>query len=138
VSRRRRVRDRRLVADINMIPLIDVALVLLVIFMVITPALVRSQIEVQVPEATTVEEVERDKQVIEVEIERTGQVWIQHVQVPAADIEKTLAQLSQGSAERSLWIAADREVDFQHVVDVMDAARKTGIEGLAVSVRRRP
>ena len=45
--------DKAIIAEMNLIPLIDISLILLVIFMVVTPVLVQSQIQVQLPKATT-------------------------------------------------------------------------------------
>jgi biopolymer transport protein TolR len=122
-----------LVAEINMIPLIDVSLVLLVIFMVLTPVLIRSQIKVSVPEAETAEVSTRDAASIVVQIDGSGQVWIEGVRVGAEDLNSTLKAVLQGRGDDLVILEADKGVAFQSVVSVLDASTKGGAKRLAVA-----
>lgn len=122
-----------LVAEINMIPLIDVSLVLLIIFMVLTPVLVRSQIAVNLPQAETAEVPSTTESVILVQIDRSGAVTIDGQPVAAADLQVAFEAVLQGRSDLQVVLQADRDVAFQYVVGVMDAAKKGGASRMGVA-----
>jgi biopolymer transport protein ExbD len=125
----------RIVAEINMIPFIDIALVLLIIFMVMTPFLIRSQIRVNLPEASA-GETQADKQALHVQVDRDGRIIIDGNDVPMAGVESALRRLLRDPARQPVVVEADRDVPFQHVVDVLDAGKKIGAARLGVCVRQ--
>lgn len=124
----------QLMAEINMIPLIDVALVLLIIFMVITPVLVRAQIKLNLTSANKTEPLPQP--MIEVQIDKSGAVSLAGQPVAKSEIENRLRGMVFDPAQQPMVIQADRDVPFQHVVTVMDAAKKIGITKLGVGVKR--
>jgi len=126
----------RLMAEINMIPLIDVSLVLLIIFMVLTPVLFRAQIPLQLPKATQVEPSPSAENAVEVQVDRTGNVFIEGKPVPRDQLELAFKRLVVSPASQMVLVDADKDVPFQHVVSVMDAAKKAGVQRLAVAAQR--
>lgn len=126
----------RLMSDINMIPLIDVSLVLLIIFMVLTPVLFRAQIPLQLPKATTVEPSPSSQDVVEVQVDKRGNVFIDGSSVARDQLELAFKRLVQSPTTQMVLVDADRDVPFQHVVSVMDAAKKAGVQHLAVAAQR--
>ena len=72
---------------INITPLVDVVLVLLIIFMVLTPVLFRAQIPLQLPKATQVEPSPSAENAVEVQVDRTGNVFIEGKPVPRDQLE---------------------------------------------------
>lgn len=119
-------------AEINMIPLIDVALVLLIIFMVISPILVQSQLRVNVPRVTSASAAEETA--YKVEIAPDGSVAFQG-KVVSRDALKQILQVALPAGHKaSLLIQADKDVPFEHVVYVMDIAKQLKVEKLGVSV----
>ena len=126
----------RLMAEINMIPLIDVSLVLLIIFMVLTPVLFRAQIPLQLPKATTVEPSPSSQDVVEVQVDKRGNVFINGSTVAHDQLEVAFKRLVQSPTTQMVLVDADRDVPFQHVVSVMDAAKKAGVQHLAVAAQR--
>ena len=122
-----------LMAEINMIPLIDVSLVILIIFMVLTPALVRSQIAVNLPQAETAAPQRNEVTDLVVSIDRAGAVSIDGAPVAAAQLPAAFQLALQGRPDRLVILEADRGVAFQHVVGVMDVAKKSGAGHLAVA-----
>ena len=126
--------DRRyhIMAEINMIPLIDVSLVLLIIFMVMTPFLVQSQIQVNLPKVATV--VPTQDPPLQIQITKEGSFFIQGRRVLGSQLLKELGSLAPQPAQASLLIQADREVSFDRVVEAMDAAKQAGIKKMGVAV----
>ena len=119
-----------------MIPLIDVALVLLIIFMILTPFLVRAKIQVNLPDARATERVTAKDQAVSVEVGRDGAFYAQGVAVRDEDLEAALSRMLRGSASQAVMAEADRDVPFQRVVFVLDAARHAGAAQFGVCVRQ--
>jgi biopolymer transport protein ExbD len=126
----------RVMAEINMIPLIDVSLVLLIIFMVLTPVLFRAQIPMQLPKATQVEPTPSNENAVEVQVDRSGNVYIDKKPVPRDQLESAFKRLVVSPATQMVLVDADKDTPFQHVVTVMDAAKKAGVQRLAVAAQR--
>jgi biopolymer transport protein ExbD len=122
------------ISEINMVPLIDVALVLLIIFMIMTPILVKSQIKINLPGAAT-GSAASNPQILEIQVVKTGAIYIRGQVVAPADVEKTIAQSLRNPAQQTVAISADKEAPFERVVAIMDAARKTGVQKISVGVK---
>lgn len=119
-------------ADINMIPLIDVALVLLIIFMVISPILVESQLRVNIPKVTSANKSEDTA--FKVEIAANGAMAFQGHVVAKEGFRNALSQAIPPGSKASLLIQADKDVAFNDVVFVMDIAKQLNVEKLGVAV----
>jgi biopolymer transport protein ExbD len=119
-------------AEINMIPLIDVALVLLIIFMVISPILVQSQLRVNLPKVSSSSTAEETA--LKVEVAPDGTLAFDGKIVTREELrQRLMASLPPGN-KASLLIEADQDVPFQNVVYVMDLAKQFKVEKLGVSV----
>jgi biopolymer transport protein TolR len=114
--------------DINMTPMIDVLLVLLVIFMIMQPMLQRS-IDIQLP-------VEKDEPTaptvppIVLEMFPGGQYLLNKSPVPAALLQARLLDVYSNRPDRVLFVKADGAVKYGEVITVMDYARGAGVEVL--------
>jgi len=114
--------------DINMTPMIDVLLVLLVIFMIMQPMLQRS-IDIQLP-------VEKDEPTapsvppIVLEVFPGGQYLLNKSPVPAAMLQARLLEVYSNRPDRVLFVKADGAVKYGEVIMVMDYARGAGVEVL--------
>jgi len=117
--------------DINITPLVDVVLVLLIIFMVVTPLLQMGH-EVQVPpKVESVAPPPMDDQVI-VRLDAAGQAWINKQQVPTAQFPGRLAEVLRGRASKVVFFAADGELPYDKVAEFMDMCRDNGAENLGI------
>lgn len=131
-------RNRRanLMGEINMVPFIDITLILLIIFMVMTPFIVQSQLNVDLPSASAVNKVSEDK-VIRVELSAGGVIRVMDKPVAASELEEEL-QLQLGRAyEKTILVQADKEVPVQDVVRVFDAAKKLGAAKMGIGVTEK-
>lgn len=107
-------------ADINVTPLVDVVLVLLIIFMVVTPML-SSGVDVKLPEAkTATEEVDKD-QYLTVAVRGDGAVFVDRTQTT---LEAVAQAVTDARANRPLLIKGDRAVTYGQVREVLDAIHK--------------
>ena len=126
----------QLVTEINMIPFIDIALVLLIIFMVMTPFLVKTQIKINPPSVRNSGSQVPPHNRVQIDVTRDGAIRVDGVAVPADAIDGALRRRLTDPENQSVIIAADRDVVFQKVVTVMDAATRCGVKHLGVNVKR--
>jgi len=117
-----------------MIPLIDVSLILLIIFMVITPFLVQSQIQVNLPKASTGIKT-ADEQVLKVQLAANGAMTIDGRAVKFQRLEKELTLRLAKSHKKTVLVEADKSVPVERVVAVFDAAKKLGAGKIGIAVK---
>lgn len=125
---------KRSMSEINMTPMIDVLLVLLVIFMLAQPLLQKS-IDVQLP-IESEEEVLNPAPQIVLEIDDSGNMFINTQPVAANNLETRLAEIYTGRPDKVLFIKASGEVLYQDVITVMDAARGAGVTVLGAMLQQ--
>ncbi len=129
-------RHSELMGEINMVPFIDITLILLIIFMVMTPFIVQSQLNVDLPSASAVNTV-TESNVIRVEIAKNGQVKVQDRAVSLDSLEHELTLRLGRSREKTILVQADRDVPIQKVVTVFDIAKKLGAAKLGIGVTNK-
>ena len=120
-------------AEINMVPLIDVALVLLIIFMVISPILVESQMKVSVPKVAS-STIKSEETALKVEVSADGQFAFQGKTVSREGLKTAMSQDLPPGHKASVLIQADKDVRFNDVVYVMDLAKQLKVDKLGVAV----
>ena len=119
----------RPMAEINMIPLIDVMLVLLVIFIVTAPLLTHA-IRVNLPDATTQVSLEKPE-TITLSIDAAGAYYWDQTPVTRDELNARLAQASQRTPQPQLNLRAEYTTQYQSLADVMAAAQNAGINRLS-------
>ncbi len=122
-------RHRRFMAEINVIPLVDVVLVLLIIFMVTAPMLYRG-IDINLPKSATNTIKPETRAVLS--IERDRRLFLDKDPVSPVQLERKLRTLKDRSSEVSVYLRADQDVPYGIVVEVMDSVKKAGIEKLGM------
>ena len=126
-------KDRRLLSEINITPLVDVTLVLLIIFMVTTPMLQRGT-DVQLPTAQASQMKEEER--ITLTVTRDSRILVNNEEVPRKDLETRLKSMIGSGKERVLYLRGDARVPYGFVIDVMDAIKSSGIETVGMITER--
>ena len=124
---------RRAIVEMNLVPLIDVSLILVIIFMVLTPILVQSQLTVKLPKADQGTPASADT-TVNVQISQSGALMIEGVAVKWEKLERELTLRLPKSAQKTLLVQADRLVPVEKVVAVLDAAKRLGVGKLGIGV----
>jgi biopolymer transport protein ExbD/biopolymer transport protein TolR len=116
-------------AEINVTPLVDVVLVLLIIFMITAPVL-QSGIEVNIPKTRTVKEVTEQRLVVT--INRSQQVFLGDEPVNVHELGKKLRQKGADPEHQTIYLRADERVPFGAFATVMDAVKQAGITNISI------
>ena len=126
--------DTPMIVDINVTPLVDIMLVLLIIFMVTATFIVQPGLPVQLPKAATGEET--GPSTLEVQVDKSGALSIDGRRMNEDEMRQALATAIAEKPDLQAIIAADREVSHGDVVHVMDLMRQSGVHKFALSVER--
>ena len=122
-------RTQSSLSDINVTPLVDVVLVLLIIFMLTAPVL-QSGIEVAVPKTRTVKEITEPRLVISVD--REQRVFLGSEPINVNEISTKLRQKVLDPTQQSFYLRADENVPFGVFAAVMDAVKQSGITNVSI------
>ena len=128
-------RRRTMIVGINVTPMVDVMLILLVIMMVSSTYIVSQTLKVELPRARTTDGAAQSP--VTLTILKDGTLLWNKVATNQADIEKNMESAKAADADLNLVISADREVEHGTVVEFIDLARVKGIKKFAINVERR-
>jgi biopolymer transport protein TolR len=131
--RRSRHGAGRLISGINITPLTDVVLVLLVIFMIATPLLIRSEIKVNLPRTASADAAAESSLVIT--IDPAGTIYLNGARVAFTDLRGALGAALRKQANAPVIIMGDRDVRYDLVVQVLEIARSSGVSRLSLAVQ---
>jgi biopolymer transport protein TolR len=122
-------RTQTSLSDINITPLVDVVLVLLIIFMVTAPVL-QSGIELNVPKTRTVKEITEERLVVS--INKQQRVFLGNDPVNINEIGAKLKQKIRDPQHQAIFVRADEDVPFGAFATVMDAVKSSGITNVSI------
>jgi len=128
-------------SDINVTPLVDVVLVLLIIFMVVTPMLQKGR-AVQLPETINPDGLPEDENELLVSVEYRGEgnkvgAWLDTKEVSLSDLEALLIETYQRNPSKRVVLKGDRRLTYGDVKDVMMAVNKAGFGGVSIVAEKK-
>ena len=121
-------------ADINMTPMIDVLLVLIIIFMVITPT-VSKGLEAAIPQQAEEQPPLAQTRDIVISVLKDGRLSLNQKPIELAALRSRLATLYRDSGTNHLFVRGDRELEFHNVAEVIDLARGAGWDRIGLMTR---
>jgi biopolymer transport protein ExbD len=127
--------DDDLRSEINVTPLVDVMLVLLVIFMVVTP-LLRLQVPVELPIAKQSDAAQPKPDQVTLSAAADGSIRLDGTVVEVTGLEDALRAHYRDRADKTIFLEADRGLQYAAVVDLLDHCRAAGIERIGVITKR--
>ena len=125
---------KKIIWEINVTPLTDVALVLLIIFMISAPAMLQSGIKVKLPASVSSEKESERKAVVTVTVD--GKIFWGKDEIRKENLLGLLTSFLAGSTNKVIMIDADKLTPHGTVVSVMDLARRAGADKLYVTTTR--
>jgi biopolymer transport protein TolR len=124
-------RETDVLADINVTPLVDVMLVLLIIFMVATPML-HQGIEVQLPRIEAQNLPLQSEDPLVLSVNKDGLVFIKDTPVHPTQLLDRLLPLVEARGDETIFLKADREVAYGTVIEVLDVLQKGGVKNIGM------
>ena len=125
---------RQTLTEINVTPLVDVMLVLLIVFMVTAP-LIQQGVEVKLPEARA-KAIEAEEQKLVLALRSDRSIWLgagdDAARIPFAQLEEKLKANARAMKDRELYLMADRALPYGFVVEVMATVQRAGIVNLGM------
>jgi len=133
-----RGRGRRTINEINMVPFIDVMLVLLIIFMVTAPMITPSVVDLP----SVGKAAKQPDQVIQIVVQKDGSLEMvkdkKTSKINFDNLANTVQMAQTGQKNSAVVISADRNVKYETVVKVMDTLQRAGIQRVGLSVQLAP
>ena len=123
-------------ADINVTPLVDIMLVLLIIMMLIAPML-RQGVPLTLPEANNSGEKPETQGQTVVAIDSRSQFYVNMIPVTADDLVPRLQRALEDKTEKLVYVKGDKDTKYSAIMDTMDALRKAQIENIALITERK-
>ncbi len=121
---------RSTMSEINVTPMVDVMLVLMIIFMVTAP-LIQQGVKVNLPETKAAAVEASDKKLV-ISIDVKKHVYIGETEVQLEELEEKLKTNAKAQADKELYLHADKELPYGIVVEVMAAAQRAGITNVGM------
>lgn len=128
--------DEDLISGINVTPLVDIVLVVLIIFMVTANDMVKAQIGVDLPKAAS--GAAEIKTTLTFKVTKEGQFIIDGKPATLEEIAAQIKATKKTDPELRAVIAADKEVEYGQVIELIDTVKLNGIEKFALNIQRKP
>lgn len=122
-------------AEINIIPLVDVVLVLLIIFMATTAFVKESGLKMKLPAARTAEVTPQEKIDLNVALTRDNLMYVDGKASNIAQLQQTMLERARRNPETRVIIKGDETIAYRRIVQVMDLAKQTGLPRVALGTR---
>jgi len=122
--------SRRLLAEINVTPFVDVMLVLLIIFMVTAPMMMQG-VDVNLPQTET-QAISSEEERLVISITAKREIFLNEYKISLDSLQRKLQAIFQNRSDRAVFLRADQNLPYGFVVEVMAAVRQSGIKRLGM------
>jgi biopolymer transport protein TolR len=129
-GRRTRRRRSAVMSEINVTPMVDVMLVLLIIFMVAAPLLTVG-VPIDLPQ-TQAKGIDQDREPLTVSVNDKGQVFLQNSEIKVEELVPKLQAIAKSGADERIYVRGDRKVDYGAVMRVMGRLSAAGYRRVAL------
>ena len=128
--------DSGTMAEINVIPLVDIILVVLIIFMVAAPLVMKPKIDINLPKSTTARQ-EKDKSPLRVVLGKQGEIFLNNNPVTLEGLREESKKIISLHPDTAALLVADAESTLQMVTDLVDAVKGGGVKKVAFSIEKK-
>ncbi len=123
-------------ADINVTPLVDVMLVLLIIVMLIAPMLQKG-VDINLPEAENTGDKPDTADQTVVHIDANSQLYVNSIMVTEAEVVARLQVILETSSDKTVYLKGDKDAPYRAIMQMMDALRGAGIETVGLITEKK-
>lgn len=124
------------IVEINVIPLVDIILVVLIIFMVAAPLVMQPKIDISLPKASTAKD-EKDKVPLRVVLGKKGELFLNNTPITVAGLTEESKKFAAANPETAALLVADKDVTLEMVTELVDAIKIGGVKKVAFSIQRK-
>ncbi len=128
--------DNETIAEINIVPLVDIVLVVLIIFMVAAPLVMQPKIDITLPKSSSTD-IDKSKKPMKITIGGKGEIFVNNKEISLDDLRNESLAEFQKNPEVSAILVADKAVTLEMVTDVIDTVKSQGLKKVAFSIQKR-
>lgn len=128
--------DNETIAEINIVPLVDIVLVVLIIFMVAAPLVMQPKIDITLPKSSSTD-IDKSKKPMKITIGGKGEIFVNNKEISLDDLRSESLAEFQKNPEVSAILVADKSVTLEMVTDVIDTVKSQGLKKVAFSIQKR-
>jgi len=129
-NNRRRVRKNNPISDINVTPLVDVMLVLLIVFMVTAPLLTVG-VPIELPK-TDAKQMSEESEPLTITLDKEGNIYIQELEIPFAELGEKLEAIGMGNYDQKIYINGDKNINYEMLMKVMAKINSAGYRSIGL------
>lgn len=128
--------DSSAIVEINVIPLVDIILVVLIIFMVAAPLVMKPKIDINLPKSSTAQN-DTDKTRMKVVLGKKGELFVDDHAVSLEGLTAESRKRAQGNPNAGALLVADKDATLEMVTGLVDAIKTGGVQKVAFSIAKR-
>lgn len=128
--------DSETIAEINVIPLVDIILVVLIIFMVAAPLVMQPKIDINLPKAASGNDT-KDPASLKVTMGKTGELYLNDKLVTLEQIHEEAKRAASTNPEIPCILMADKDVTLEKITELVDAVKTAGLRKVAFSIQKK-
>jgi len=125
----------KVTSEPNVVPLCDVLLVLLIIFMVVTP-LVKKGVDVRLPDALNTITMPENPEVV-LSIRKDGTIYVNQEETTEENLQTLLEEAFLSATEKKLYLRADQNLEYGKIVDIIEILKNAGIEIVGIITEKK-
>jgi len=129
-NNRRRSRKNNPISDINVTPLVDVMLVLLIVFMVTAPLLTVG-VPIELPK-TSARQMTDDNEPLTITIDKNSKIYIQEIEIDFDDLTEKLEAIGQSNFDQKIYINGDKDISYEVLMKVMAKISSSGYTSIGL------
>ena len=129
-NNRRRSRKNNPISDINVTPLVDVMLVLLIVFMVTAPLLTVG-VPIELPK-TSAKQMTDDNEPLTITIDKNSKIYIQEMEIDFDDLTEKLEAIGQSNFDQKIYINGDKDISYEVLMKVMAKISSSGYKSIGL------
>jgi biopolymer transport protein ExbD len=128
--------DEKFKSEPNVVPLCDVLLVLLIIFMIVTPLVQQGPGDIRLPSALNTMNMPESPEVV-MYIQKDGTLWLNNSKVTLEQLQSKLEEAFLTAQDKRLYLRADQDLEYGKIVDMIDIIRESGIEIVGIITQKK-